>query len=325
MRPVEAMFMCADLRTKLQFAEFRWGLVSHLLQSNNITEKNEAFSMELATRLVDALGVITSEIPMYFVKDEMTDLIQHASNQLSDEDLIDVTIAPTRRGFVYFDKPIEGVDLRGESIKMNACVWFFDNTDSLLLYMFNDMYRTPDQPSQQILNDKMLQKRQEKLKQGRWSFIGMMAEKGGKPIGSPLPEQDEQTKTFYEESEGFTPVPSTNFIRVLHAYWLMMGQTLVHVTEERGDKRVARSQAQMGLPNLVTVIQYRRKENTNEYVGESSIEWSHRWIVRGHWRWQPYKDEQGKDSVKRIWIAPFMKGPDDKPLVITDKVYALIR
>jgi len=325
MRPVEALFMCADLRQKLQFRNFKGVLVGHLLACNTQNDLSERVSIETANRLVDALPVITAEIPIYFVKNEMTDLIQHASNQLTNEDLIDVSVAPTRRGFVYFDQPIEGVDVRGTSIKLNACVWFFDNKDNLMLYMFNDMYRTPDQVSQGLLDDKVMSKRRDKLQLGRWSFIGMMMENAGKPIGSPLVEPNEETKTFYEETEGFTPEPSTNFINVMHAYWLMMGQTLVDVREERGDKRVARSQAQMGLPNLVTVIQYRRKENLNEYVGESSVEWSHRWIVRGHWRWQPFKDENGKDAVKRIWIAPFMKGPDDKPLVITDKVYALTR
>jgi len=321
MRAVEAMFMCADLRQKLQFPKFKDIMKIHLLQAHELSVTDNLY--EFAYRMTEALPIITSEIPLYFVKGEMTDLVQHASNQLSDEDLVDVSVAPTRRGFVYFDTPIEGVDLRGSTIKMNACVWYFDNTDSLLLYMFNDMYRSPDDPSKQVLSDKSKMKLQEVA--GRWSFIGMMGMKAGDPIGNALPPVDEKVKSYYEEKENFIPVPSTNFVRVLHAYWLLMGQTLVNMREEVGDKRVARSQRQMNLPNLVTVMEYRRYKSDTQYIGEGAIEWSHRWIVRGHWRWQPYKDEQGKTLRKRIWIAPFMKGPEDKPLVVTDKIYALTR
>ncbi len=326
MRAVETMSACADLKTKLQFPKFQRSLVSHLIQSRTTFDAGtRRHNIDAARLYVNILTKVMPDIPLYFVKREMTDLIQHAANQLSDEDVVDRTIAPTKSGFVYFEKPIEGVDLRGQNIKLNACVWFFDASGTLCLYMFNDMYRTPDKPSQDILNDKKAMKVHEELQAGRWSFIGMEGDVAGAAIGAPLNEQDEVVKTFYEEVEGFTPTASTNFIRAIHAFWLIMGQTLVSITEEVGDKRFARTQAQMKLPNLVQVIQYRRTENMNEYSGESNVEWSHRWIVRGHWRWQPFKNEAGKDDRKRIWIAPFMKGPEDKPLVLTDKIYALTR
>jgi hypothetical protein len=77
------------------------------------------------------------------------------------------------------------------------------------------------------------------------------------------------------------------------------------------------------LPSEYVVVQLRKTEYKS---GEKSddgrfIDWSHRWVVGGHWRWQPYKD----NTKKRIWIAPYVKGPDDKPLVMKDKVYVLAR
>jgi len=96
-------------------------------------------------------------------------------------------------------------------------------------------------------------------------------------------------------------------------------------TGKEADKKLARTMKRFNMPTEVTIVQYRRVETDKEYSGESSVEWSHRWIVRGHWRWQPYKTIDGKDDVKRIWIAPFMKGPDDKPLILTDKIYALVQ
>jgi hypothetical protein len=193
--------------------------------------------------------------------------------------------------------------------------------------MWNDQYRTPDpvaiQIKKQAEGDSNAKKFLETL--GRWGFVGMLASRHGQAIGKPFIEQDEYTINQYETNEGFTPIPSGNLIRVLHAYWLLMNQTLVKISEEHADRKLARTMKRFELPSYVTVMQYRRTDTVGEFVGESSVEWSHRWIVRGHWRWQPFKNDAGKDDVKRIWIAPFMKGPEDKPLVLTDKIYALTR
>lgn len=46
--------------------------------------------------------------------------------------------------------------------------------------------------------------------------------------------------------------------------------------------------------------------------------YSHRFIVSGHWREQPYGPNRSKR--RRVWIAPYVKGPKDKPLVLKDVV-----
>ena len=52
--------------------------------------------------------------------------------------------------------------------------------------------------------------------------------------------------------------------------------------------------------------------------GEKTREYTHRWIVRGFWREQPY----GKNHAlrRRQWIPPFVKGPADKPLIRKETV-----
>lgn len=47
--------------------------------------------------------------------------------------------------------------------------------------------------------------------------------------------------------------------------------------------------------------------------GKRHINWTHRWEVAGHWR--TYQDG------KRVWIASYVKGPEDKPLVQSVHVY----
>ena len=44
-----------------------------------------------------------------------------------------------------------------------------------------------------------------------------------------------------------------------------------------------------------------------------SVDWQSRWIVSGHWRQQPWGPERKR--IRPVWIAPYLKGPEDKPLV----------
>jgi hypothetical protein len=74
-------------------------------------------------------------------------------------------------------------------------------------------------------------------------------------------------------------------------------------------------------PKYITVITLRRPK---QHPGDEHhpVEWTHRWITSGHWRWQPY----GDGTVRQIWIAPYVKGPADKPLLVRGaRVFTLAR
>lgn len=92
--------------------------------------------------------------------------------------------------------------------------------------------------------------------------------------------------------------------------------------------RDLRRQAERTSPNfgdiIVAHVRRRVPRNPGEPVGgderdSSGIEYSHRWIVRGFWRNQWYPSEQ---RHKPLWIAPYPKGPADKPLIIKDRIMA---
>jgi hypothetical protein len=190
--------------------------------------------------------------------------------------------------------------------------------------MWNDEYRTPDDAATAIQDREELLKRAGAI--GRWGYIGTQSYVNGDPLGDEFqPMMSEETARLYEE-EGSTPHPTTNVMRIAHALWLMLGQTITSSMKEIGDKRQERQMKWMDLPNDVTVIQLRRSESKPR-EGESAVEWKHRWITRGHWRWQPYKDKDSVDGWirKRIWINPHVKGPGDKPLILTKKINALVR
>jgi hypothetical protein len=73
----------------------------------------------------------------------------------------------------------------------------------------------------------------------------------------------------------------------------------------------------------VTCASLRRTRYISDAEREAeSREFSHRWIVRGHMRNQPIgpRNAEGGQKHMRVWIAPYVKGPEDKPLVLKDRV-----
>lgn len=111
-------------------------------------------------------------------------------------------------------------------------------------------------------------------------------------------------------------------MRIILAYWLLLSQTIVDVREELADRPSRRRAIRAGVPGRVTVVQLRRTHAPQGH-SESIVEWSHQWVVRGHWRRQPCGIDRSERRM--VWINPYVKGPEDAPLVVTDKVYTLVR
>lgn len=66
-------------------------------------------------------------------------------------------------------------------------------------------------------------------------------------------------------------------------------------------------------PEPVYVVTLRRPIPEADRFGTGGQrEWYHRWLVRGHYRNQWYPSLR---DHKLIWVPPYMKGPQDKPLL----------
>lgn len=71
--------------------------------------------------------------------------------------------------------------------------------------------------------------------------------------------------------------------------------------------------------SAIKIINLRKPENYHSTDSDGQeIKWSHRWIVDGHWRQQPYGP--GRSQTRPVWIAPYIKGPESKPLVVKESV-----
>lgn len=77
----------------------------------------------------------------------------------------------------------------------------------------------------------------------------------------------------------------------------------------------------------ITCASLRRQRYLSDAEREAEArDYSHRWIVRGHMRNQPVGPRNAKGGQKhlRVWIAPYVKGPEDKPLVLKDRVQLFV-
>jgi hypothetical protein len=129
--------------------------------------------------------------------------------------------------------------------------------------------------------------------------------------------------------------PTTLSRSVLGAVWGLMG-SFAH--RARPPRAVARRAARAGrLPEDgdVTIVELRKFLSDAEAHSHTDADddayfdrWNHRWIVRGHWAWRRCKchPEPGSEWGRhRVYIDPYIKGPPDAPLVIKERMFAVIR
>ena len=90
-------------------------------------------------------------------------------------------------------------------------------------------------------------------------------------------------------------------------------------------KRLERSRARLDfeVPEPgIRIIQLRRAAERAPSEPGSGVDWSHRWLVRTHWRNQWYPS-LGVHKPKLI--LEYIKGPDGLPLVVHDKIFSVER
>lgn len=268
----------------------------------------------------------------YRVTHDMSQMVEFAASQLEDLDRFDLSLAPTGCGIVCFDRPLPVKDVRGRTMLIHWLIWGPAQVRASLaspvlsgtaLWTFNDYWREPDDVAQELAAKEHSARDVFLHKVGRWAGVGMDVAFPEQRMGPAWIEPSE-TKRAEILAEGGIPSAATSVNRYVMALWMLLNQTVTKVEDESIDRPARRRAVKAKLPPKVTVIRLRREESHYEpRDGESLVEWHHRWIVRGHWRWQACG--AGRTERKRIWIAPFIKGPESAPIKQSEKVYSLDR
>jgi hypothetical protein len=337
--------------------------------------ESEDAARATAGAVVENARAALPDAELFLVTGDMSLLVQSAAAGLEVTDRIDRTIAPTRAGLVRFDRPLPIRDIRDATLLVSWLLWFpvqtmksrhdqGEPTQAICYLMFNDRLTDPDDverntmalmagqvewkppldrdpatgewrpPSDWSPNNAAEGVRVGLEHFGRWAFIGSEIVFDGMRLGpaSVPPNEDLRNKLF---AEGMIATEYTSSPRYLHALWLLLNQTITQKRPGEIERPARRRAERAKIPARVTVVELRRIRG-RESEEPSLVEWSHRWIVRGFWRWQPVSDRHplaqpntgqtpSGDWVARIWIAPYTKGPEGKPLVVTEKIYRLGR
>jgi hypothetical protein len=118
--------------------------------------------------------------------------------------------------------------------------------------------------------------------------------------------------------------PKGDIRRPVQTMFRLMQQTITtRSTAHAGGQFRRRWEREKLEPKAVTVVRLRRpKAPTAEGQGRE-VEWTHRWLVRGHWRNAWYASI---NAHRQVWVGAHTKGPEGKPLVITNRrVFELVR
>lgn len=328
MRPEQVIDSQVDLYKRIiETPVFRESLVKTLQAQSGQDATTRA--------VVEAMSEHIKAAYAYRVTEEMSDLVRRSADLLNEEDVIDIPLAPTGCGFVRFEKSLTLVDSRQKPMNVDWLSWGPASVrrpngrmgSGVFISLWNDL-RKPDMIAQLVMSDE--KSRVVRQVAGDWGFIGGALMLHGDNLGPARIALDSEDVTeiaeIYRETHPALAGelgPYTNVKRWVHALWLMLNQTITEVEEEHVRSTAAKRARFVGVPGRVTVVRLRRVERPYQSDEHGPVAWSHRWYVRGHWRWQAYGTN--RSERRRIWVNPFIKGPADKPLIVTDKVYDLSR
>jgi hypothetical protein len=330
MAPAKVLEAQADLLRRFQDDEFMIYTARFFYQtatrerlSGVLLPIQEREKLRIAAELAHDTSVIARNAEAFHVSADMTKVIQHAAEGLDESDVTNAALAPSSSGLVRFDGGLRIIV--GEiDTWVDWILWRAGATGVTYILMMDAV----DRPEEGVTTAVASSVSQKVF--GRWRWTQIVSRPNGLSLGpSVLPEYVSRGDAHdpVEISGNIAEMPVTNTARLLHAFWLMIDQQITVVSTQRPHPSVkpGLKKARMPKDSKVTVVELRKHryaKRPDEAEG-SAVEWSHRWLVRGFWRWQAHGE--GRKERKRIWINDHVRGPEDKPLVIKNQVFDLRR
>lgn len=341
MRPAQVLDMQADLVRRFKDEAFSAYVEGMLYAAHTGAD---AMGRQAKTNARYIRQIMAQHVEMadaYRVTDEMSALVQFAASKLDNSDVYDKTMVPTPWGLVRFDRPLPIKDARGKTLLAHWMTWgpcagvdksafgMEQKKTGHVLSWWNDTTEPDDVEGRQAFDLTPQEYAEYRRCIGRWSMCGAElvfdgTKMGGSFIDVPL---EAQARII---ADGDTPAQFTNTQRYAHALFFLLNQTITTTSEEVLPRSAQRRLGRMPIPGRVSVITLRRSAGA-KHEGETFVEWSHRWLVRGHPAWRACgKEHPGAQSYDkgwrvRLWVNGYIKGPEGAPFVVTKKVYNLSR
>jgi hypothetical protein len=278
-------------------ASFRRAETQRFLQEEWIPGRSIDGDAAHARRLVvNAIGTVEDGDPIW-IGEEVLDLVQVASERFSPEPVLpsDPFIP---YGFVYLAKPILAPLLENGRLAIRAVSWAPGTSAS-------------DSSKKGFCFALWAQQGDEDDRQKDW-----IRSRGG----SDLTLLHADSLSFGEQGAINEPALHA-LMKYLQVLWRLAKQEILTSSPERVSRAVRRRKSNWRDISTVQVLTLRRRSSRSADA-KRDMDWSHRWWVNGHWRWQWYPSLQ---EHRQIWIAGYDKGPEDKPFLSKQRVVDFIR
>jgi hypothetical protein len=249
----------------------------------------------------------------FWVTKDMTTLLEAAAPSMPSYTLNPVDL-PSPSGFVWFERLVEipGAAESDEPARLRAICWGYtgvvtpenETVPGILLTCYADRQADTQWQNPQLMSAL------DEARFGRILVAWVAPWRMGQRADEPRAKE-----RWYE-----TVLAIRKFFA---AFILISGQRLAMHSYVRPPRAfVKRAKRQEMAVSEVRVITLRRATTHVEGGEPTHIEWSHRWLVSGHWRHLWKEDEQ---RTKLIWVSPYIKGPEDKPFIAKRNVFKLER
>ena len=248
---------------------------------------------------------------LYWVGDEMVDLLVATIPQVPLETVPEDLIIPEQAGFVVLAHTWETAsDARStDPLKVDAFAWAISAVSKDLIPCLSVDY---------YVNSQTITK--EKMPLGHdWYPLGRSDWPYGKQI-------DDMSHFSEDDPLPLNPASITEDRQMISALFsLLAAEYVTETIIEKPSRQIQRQRERKGKPPVpgVKVIYLRRPKNQSNSSNESGRHFNHRFLVRSHPRLQPYGP--GRSQRKLIMVPAHIRGPRDAPFIPKEEVKAWIR
>ena len=262
----------------------------------------------------------TPDAPAYFMSADIAQVIEDAAVGLPDVFSLLPNDAPTPSGYLWIEGGLQmpALDMLSKPTTPWVAFAWAHSYESKGVVNVGDGTPSKGRAGLALL-DFVIAK-----SDGRVSAIDPLIWPWGMSLADKTVEATSHQSDVDQDEEDDMRAWFDRMLRVYATAMIFMRQKILVPHRERTSRAERRRASREGRePEDVFVIRLRATEaRVRAAETQGGVEWSRRWIVRGHWRNQWYPS-LGINQPK--WIGPYIKGPDGKPLLEPEKLFAVTR
>lgn len=239
---------------------------------------------------------VLAEAELWWVSPETCATVHRAAESFPDDTVMDETWLPSPSGFAVFSIPFSGKDAQNENseVRVDALTW-----------------------GPVRLKSRVSGARAEGVTMTSYTWMSDLA------VLAPLGRADWVYRRRVDvDSFDDDPLPRTALEsvvedrKILATLCALVANTkLVTDTDEPVPRQTRRRSERAGVDAAKVRVHslHVRGEGRSTDVSDEESRYRVRWVVRGHWRSQPYGP--GREYRRPTWIGEHVKGPEGAPLL----------